>query len=76
MHKYVLYPRFAFKKYTGIYKFQFRALAIIMELASRLGGAVVSALATRSKGLEFKPGQGDGFLRVIKSAALLPSYGK
>jgi hypothetical protein len=71
-----VYLCFAFKKYTGISKFQFRALARTMELASRLGGAVVSALATGPKGREFKPGKGDGFLRVIKSAALLPSDGK
>jgi hypothetical protein len=33
---------------------------------SRLGGVVVSVLATGTKGCEFKPSQGDGFLRVIK----------
>jgi hypothetical protein len=32
----------------------------------RLGGVVVSVLATGPKGCGFKPGQGDGFLRVIK----------
>jgi hypothetical protein len=31
----------------------------------RLGGVVVSVLATESKGCGFEPGQGDGFLRAI-----------
>jgi hypothetical protein len=31
----------------------------------RLGGVVVSVLATGPKGCGFKPGQGDGFLMVI-----------
>jgi hypothetical protein len=42
----------------------------------RLGGVVVSVLATGPKGRRFKPGQGDGFLRVIKSAVHLPLDGK
>jgi hypothetical protein len=33
---------------------------------SRLGGVVVSVLATGPKGCRFEPGQGDGFLRAIK----------
>jgi hypothetical protein len=33
---------------------------------SCLGGVVVSVLATGPKGHGFEPGQGDGFLRVIK----------
>jgi hypothetical protein len=33
---------------------------------SRLGGVVVSVLATGPKGCGFEPGQGDGFLRAIK----------
>jgi hypothetical protein len=33
---------------------------------SRLGGVVASVLATGPKGYGFEPGQGDGFLRVIK----------
>jgi hypothetical protein len=33
---------------------------------------VASVLATGPKGCEFEPGQGDGFLRAIKSAAHLP----
>jgi hypothetical protein len=37
---------------------------------------VVSVLATGPKGRGFKPGQGGGFLRAIKSAELLPSDGK
>jgi hypothetical protein len=32
----------------------------------RLGGVVVSALATGPKGHRFKPGRDDGFLRTIK----------
>jgi hypothetical protein len=32
----------------------------------RLGGVVVSVLATGPKGRGFKPGQGDGFLRAVK----------
>jgi hypothetical protein len=34
--------------------------------ASRLGGVVVSMIATGPKGHGFKPGQGKGFLRAIK----------
>jgi hypothetical protein len=33
---------------------------------------VISVLATGHKGCGFEPGQGDGFLRAIKSAAHLP----
>jgi hypothetical protein len=33
---------------------------------SRLGGVVVSVLATGPKGCRFEPGQGSGFLRTIK----------
>jgi hypothetical protein len=33
---------------------------------SRLGGIVVSVLATGPKGLGFKHGHGDGFLRAMK----------
>jgi hypothetical protein len=33
---------------------------------SRLGGVVVSVVATGPKGFRFEPSQGDGFLRVIK----------
>jgi hypothetical protein len=33
---------------------------------SRLGGVVVSVLATGPKGRGFEPGQGDSFLRAIK----------
>jgi hypothetical protein len=38
----------------------------------RLGGVAVSVLVTGPKGYGFEPGQGDGFLRAIKSAAYLP----
>jgi hypothetical protein len=37
------------------------------DFTSRLGGVVVSVLATGPKGRVFKPGQSDGFLRAIKS---------
>jgi hypothetical protein len=37
-----------------------------MQSDSRLGGVVVSVLATGPKGHGFEPGQGDGFLRMIK----------
>jgi hypothetical protein len=35
-------------------------------MLSRLGGVVVSVLATGLMGHRLKPGRGDGFLRVIK----------
>jgi hypothetical protein len=41
-----------------------------------LGGLVVSVLATGPKVREFKPGRGRWILRVIKSAARLPSEAK
>jgi hypothetical protein len=41
-----------------------------------LGGLVVSVLATGPKVRGFKPGRGRLILRVIKSAARLPSEGK
>jgi hypothetical protein len=40
----------------------------------RLGGVVVSVLATRPKGHGFEPGQDDGFLRAIKIRST-PSVG-
>jgi hypothetical protein len=40
---------------------------------SRLDGVVVSVLATIPKSRGFEPGQGNGFLRTIKSAAHFPS---
>jgi hypothetical protein len=39
---------------------------LISILTSRLGGEVVSVLATGPKDCGFEPGQGDGFLRAIK----------
>jgi nitrogenase molybdenum-iron protein alpha/beta subunit len=42
-------------------------------ILSHFGGVVVSVLATRFKGRGFVTGQGDGFLKAIKSAAHLPS---
>jgi hypothetical protein len=41
-------------------------------MKSHLGGVVVSVHATGPKGCGFKPGQENGFLRAIKSAAHLP----
>jgi hypothetical protein len=41
-----------------------------------LGGLVVNVLATGPKVRGFKPGRGRWILRVIKSAARLPSEGK
>jgi hypothetical protein len=40
----------------------------------RLGCVVVSVLATGPRGRGFKPGRGDGFLRVIKIHST-PSFG-
>jgi hypothetical protein len=37
-----------------------------MQKTGRLGGEVVSMLATGPKGHGFKPGRGDGFLKAIK----------
>jgi hypothetical protein len=48
--------------------------AIISLNSSRLGGVVVSVLATGPKGRGFEPGQGDGFLRAIKNRSI-PSFG-
>jgi hypothetical protein len=41
---------------------------------SRLGGVVVSVLATGHKDRELKHGRGDGFLRAIKIGST-PSFG-
>jgi hypothetical protein len=46
----------------------------INALKSRLGGAVISVIATEPKGHGFEPGQGDGFLRAIKIRST-PSFG-
>jgi hypothetical protein len=43
-------------------------------IVSRLGGVVVSVLATGPKGREFEPGQGNGFLRTIKNRST-PAFG-
>jgi hypothetical protein len=43
-------------------------------LCSRLGGIVVSVLATTPKVYGFEPAQGDGFLRAIKIRST-PSFG-
>jgi hypothetical protein len=41
-------------------------LCPVSKTCSFLDGVVVSVLATGPKGRGFKPGRGDGFLRVIK----------
>jgi hypothetical protein len=46
--------------------YQYTILCDMVICDSRLGGVVVSVLATVPKGCGFKPGQGDGFLRAIK----------
>jgi hypothetical protein len=43
-------------------------------VASRLGGVVVSVLATGHKGRGFKLDRGDGFLRAVKIRGT-PSFG-
>jgi hypothetical protein len=48
----------------------------VLWLFSRLGGIVVSMLATGPKGCGFEPGQGDGFLRAIKQQHTFLSDGK
>jgi hypothetical protein len=37
-----------------------------MPVGGRLGGVVVSVLATGPNGRGFNPGRGDGFLKAIK----------
>jgi hypothetical protein len=51
-------------------------LPIMRRFFVALGGLVVSVLATGPKIRGFKPGRGRWILRVIKSAARLPSEGK
>jgi hypothetical protein len=53
-------------------KSNFRKMGYVSKC--RLGGVVVSVLATRPKGYEFEPGQDDGFLRAIKIHST-PSFG-
>jgi hypothetical protein len=48
--------------------------AITLYILSRLGGVVVSVLATGPKGPGYKAGQGDGFLSAIKVRSS-PSFG-
>jgi hypothetical protein len=47
---------------------------IYHDIPRRLGGVVVSVLATGPKGCGFEIGQGDGFLRAIKIRST-PSFG-
>jgi hypothetical protein len=44
----------------------FGTLSFSVSHTSHLGGVVVSVLASGPKGYGFEPGQGNGFLRVIK----------
>jgi hypothetical protein len=44
-------------------------------LGSRLGGVMVSMLATGPKYRGIRPDRGDGFLRALKIRARLPSKG-
>jgi hypothetical protein len=46
---------------------------LVFSVLSRLGGVVVSVLATGPKVCGFEPGQGDGFLRAIKIRSTLSS---
>jgi hypothetical protein len=48
----------------------------VTQNSCRLGGVVVSVLATGPKGCWFRPCLGDGFLRAKKSAAHFPSDGR
>jgi hypothetical protein len=43
-------------------------------MACRLGGVVVSVVATGPKGCGFEPSQGDVFLRAIKICSTPPSW--
>jgi hypothetical protein len=52
-----------------------KIICIAIELVA-LSGLVVSVLATEPKVRGFKPGLGRWILRVIKSAATLPSEEK
>jgi hypothetical protein len=53
---------------------EIRLYAISMYIISRLGGVMVSVLATGPMVRGFKPGRGDGFLRAIKIRNT-PSFG-
>jgi hypothetical protein len=52
----------------------FYAVVKANALLCRLGGVVGSVLANGPKGRRFKPGRGDGFVRVIKISST-PSSG-
>jgi hypothetical protein len=49
---------------------------VVKRSSVALGGVVVSVLTTGPKVRGFKPGRGRWILRVIKTAARLPSEGK
>jgi hypothetical protein len=53
---------------------QYSMAVSCFPILSRLGGIVVSVLAAGLKGRRLKPGQGDGFLSVIKIHST-PSFG-
>jgi hypothetical protein len=57
---------------TGSYVY--RQKGWILLVTGRLGGVVVSVLATGTKSRGFKPDRGDGFLRAIKIHST-PSFG-
>jgi hypothetical protein len=70
---------FTFSENISFYVCRFRLILILSYLpgaAVALGGLVVSVLATGPKVCGFKPGRGRWMLKVIKSAARLPSEGK
>jgi hypothetical protein len=48
--------------------------SVVRHYTCRLGGVVVSVLATGPKGRGFEPSQGDGLLRAIKICST-PSFG-
>jgi hypothetical protein len=49
-------------------------LSLLFSRTCRLGGVVVSVIATWPKGRGFEPGEGNGFLRAIKIRST-PSFG-
>jgi hypothetical protein len=51
---------------TGIGEMTRALVLIVIVLSSLLGGVMVSVVATGTKGHQFTPGRGSGFLRAIK----------
>jgi hypothetical protein len=58
------------------YAFTEKIITVSLQWFVALGGLVVSVLATGPKVRGIKSGRGRWILRVIKSAARLPSEGK